>query len=53
MRRQLLKDGDVVVIGQHMLTYIDERPSTPRAPKGAAADLRAARGLCVIRATIL
>jgi type II secretory pathway predicted ATPase ExeA len=37
VRRQLLKDGDVVVIGQHTLTYIDERPSTPRAPKDSGA----------------
>jgi type II secretory pathway predicted ATPase ExeA len=30
VRRQLLKDGDVIVIGQHSLTYVDERPNTPR-----------------------
>ena len=32
VRRHLLKDADVIVIGQHTLTYLDERPSTPRAP---------------------
>jgi len=38
VRRHLLKDGDAVVIGQHTLTYIDERPSTPRGPADASAD---------------
>ncbi len=32
VRRQLLKDGDVIVIGQHTLSYVDERPNTPRGP---------------------
>ncbi|MBS0396486.1 MAG: AAA family ATPase [Proteobacteria bacterium] len=27
VRRQQLKDGDVIVIGQHTLTYVDERPN--------------------------
>jgi general secretion pathway protein A len=39
VRRHLLKDGDVVVIGQHSLTYSDTRPGTPRAaPEGGAGD---------------
>jgi general secretion pathway protein A len=37
VRRQLLKDGEVVVIGQHTLTYVDERPGTPRGPTDAGA----------------
>ncbi len=37
VRRHLLKDGDVVVIGQHALTYVDERPSTPRGPSDTGA----------------
>ena len=37
VRRHLLKDGDVVVIGQHTLTYVDERPSTPRGPTDSGA----------------
>jgi general secretion pathway protein A len=35
VRRHLLKDGDVIVIGQHTLTYVDERPSAPRGPSDA------------------
>ena len=34
---QLLNDGDVIVIGQHELMYVDERPSTPRGPSDAGA----------------
>ncbi|MBS0373018.1 MAG: AAA family ATPase [Proteobacteria bacterium] len=30
VRRQLLNDGDVIVIGRHTLTYVDERPGTLR-----------------------
>jgi pSer/pThr/pTyr-binding forkhead associated (FHA) protein len=30
VRRQLLNDGDVVVIGRHTLTYVDERPGALR-----------------------
>ncbi len=37
VRRHLLKDGDVIVIGQHTLTYVDERPSTPRGPADTGA----------------
>jgi general secretion pathway protein A len=37
VRRQLLKDGEVVVIGQHTLTYIDERPGTARGPTDSGA----------------
>jgi len=37
VRRQLLKDGDVVVIGQHTLTYVDERPGAPRGQADAGA----------------
>jgi general secretion pathway protein A len=34
VRRHVLRDGDVIVIGQHELRYIDERPSRTR-PAGA------------------
>ena len=37
VRRHLFKDGDVIVIGQHTLTYLDERPSTPRGPTDTGA----------------
>jgi type II secretory pathway predicted ATPase ExeA len=30
VRRHLLNDGDVVLIGKHELIYIDERPARPR-----------------------
>jgi general secretion pathway protein A len=30
VRRHVLKDGDVIVIGQHELRYVDERPSRTR-----------------------
>ena len=37
VRRHLLRDGDVIVIGQHTLTYVDERPGTPRASSDTGA----------------
>jgi general secretion pathway protein A len=38
VRRHLFKDGDVVVIGQHTLTYVDERPDAPRGQTPAAGE---------------
>ena len=32
VRRHNLNDGDVVVVGQHEIMYIDERPPRPRQP---------------------
>jgi type II secretory pathway predicted ATPase ExeA len=32
LRRHLLRDGDVIVVGKHELTYVDERVARTRAP---------------------
>ena len=37
VRRHLFKNGDVIVIGQHTLTYVDERPGTGRGPADTGA----------------
>jgi general secretion pathway protein A len=37
VRRHLLKDGDEIVIGQHSLTYVDQRPSAARPPADTGA----------------
>jgi general secretion pathway protein A len=31
VRRHVLKDGDQIIIGQHVLAYVDERPSRTRS----------------------
>ena len=38
VRRHVLKDGDLIVIGQHELRYVDERPSRTRPAETESAD---------------
>jgi type II secretory pathway predicted ATPase ExeA len=38
VRRHVLRDGDVIVIGQHELRYLDERPTRTRPSEGESAD---------------
>ncbi len=38
VRRHVLKDGDVIVIGQHELRYVDARPARSRPAEAEAPD---------------
>jgi len=38
VRRHVLRDGDVIVIGQHELRYVDERPARTRPAEAESQD---------------